>query len=340
MEWDNARRSFQNALVWISAAALVFLLWQIREAFLLAFAAGMLAILLRTFALLIARWIHVSEHAALALATSVILAVIAGTVWLFGTGISTQFNQLLQHIEAGEESLRKLLESRNYGGLGSQVTQQGITFATDWIRSALSSGLRFIEITVVVTVSAVYFAAQPQLYQRGIAALFPPRLRPRVTAVMDLIARTLTLWIFGQLVLMLSVGILSFVAVWLIGLPNPGALGLIAGLTEIVPYLGPFIGAIPAIFVALTQGVSPALWTAGSYLVIHLVEGYVCSPILQRYFVTIPPALVLIGIVAVDLVFGTIGIVLGAPIAVLTYIVVKMAYVEDPLEEHTERHFA
>jgi predicted PurR-regulated permease PerM len=131
---------------------------------------------------------------------------------------------------------------------------------------------------------------------------------------------------------MLLVGAMSFVALIVIGVPDPVALALIAGLSEIVPYVGPFAGAVPALLVALTVGWWPLLWTAGAYLVVHLVEGYIAAPLLERHFITIPPALILIGIVAVDLVFGTAGIVLAAPITVVAYILIKANYVEDPLE--------
>jgi len=101
-----------------------------------------------------------------------------------------------------------------------------------------------------------------------------------------------------------------------------------------IPYLGPFISGIPAVLVALTLGIAPALWTVGAYIFIHLIEGYLTAPLIERYFVTIPPALILAGLVAVDLLFGTIGLVVAAPITVAIYIAVKMAYVEDPLNEN------
>jgi predicted PurR-regulated permease PerM len=116
-------------------------------------------------------------------------------------------------------------------------------------------------------------------------------------------------------------------------LPNPGALGLIAGLTEIIPYLGPFIGAIPALLVALTKGLIPALWTGGIYLGIHILEGYLVAPLIERRFVTIPPALVLLGITVSSLLFGVAGLVLAAPLTVVTYILVRTHYVENPLEQ-------
>jgi predicted PurR-regulated permease PerM len=67
---------------------------------------------------------------------------------------------------------------------------------------------------------------------------------------------------------------------------------------------------------------------------VHLIEGYIAAPLLERRFVTIPPALILMGIVAVDLIFGTVGIVLAAPITVVVYVLIRANYVEDPLNLH------
>jgi predicted PurR-regulated permease PerM len=90
--------------------------------------------------------------------------------------------------------------------------------------------------------------------------------------------------------------------------------------------------------VALTLGLMPALWTVVAYVAIHVFEGYVTAPMIERYFVTIPPALILSGIVVSDMLFGTIGIILAAPITVVVYMAVKMLYIEDPLEEHRQEH--
>jgi len=333
MDWDDARRNFQRALVWVLAGGLLFLLWWIREALLLAFGAVILAILLRLLAALIAKVTRLSEHPSLAVATCLVIGVVGVTLWLFGSQMTSQFNELMQNVEHGLRSLQTMLRTSHFDGLGRQMTERGASLVSSSIKNILSGGLHFVEAAVVLAVTAVYLAAQPELYRHGLAALFRPRQRKTAIEAIDLIGRTLKLWLLAQLVIMVLVGILSFLAVWLIGLPNPVALGLLAGITEIVPYLGPFIGAIPALLVALTQGLTPAVWTAVAYLAIHIFEGYLVAPLLQRQFVTIPPALVLIGIVAADLLFGIPGVVLAAPLTVTVYIAVKMTYVEDPLEE-------
>jgi predicted PurR-regulated permease PerM len=135
---------------------------------------------------------------------------------------------------------------------------------------------------------------------------------------------------------MCLIGVLSAAAVWLIGLPSPLALGAIAGLAEFIPYLGPVMASIPAILVAVTSGYDAALWTIVAYLVIHQIEGNVIVPMVQRRLVFIPPAVLLLSIVAVTEIYGAIGIIFAAPITVIAFVAIKKLYVRDGLGQPTE----
>jgi predicted PurR-regulated permease PerM len=334
MDWQSNRRQFQIALTWIAAAMLVWLLWDARIALLLAFGAFLAAILLGSLGGIIARWTRLSEKLGLALATLLVIALIGATAWLFGSQLASQFSGVMKQVETGRQHLQSMLSQDGGGQLGSTVAEKGTSLITSVVTDIASIGFRFIEGAVVLVITAIYLAAEPQLYSRGIIAMFGPASRPRVREVIDLVETALRRWLLGQLVLMLMVGVLTFAALLIIGIPDPVALALIAGIAEIVPYVGPFISAVPALLVALTLGWWPVVWTAGVYLLVHLIEGYVAAPLLERHFITIPPALILIGIVAVDLIFGTAGIVLAAPITVVIYVLVKACYVEDPLELH------
>jgi predicted PurR-regulated permease PerM len=84
----------------------------------------------------------------------------------------------------------------------------------------------------------------------------------------------------GQLMQMFLIGVMSTAAVWVIGLPSPLALGVLAGGAELVPYLGPIIAAIPAILVAATTGLYAVLWTATAYFLIHQIEGNLVVPLI------------------------------------------------------------
>jgi predicted PurR-regulated permease PerM len=131
------------------------------------------------------------------------------------------------------------------------------------------------------------------------------------------------------------IGALSTLAVWLIGVPSALALGIIAAIGEFIPYLGPLLAAIPAILVALTKSPEAALWTLLAYLLIHQIEGQLVSPLIQRHMVAIPPAVMLLGIVAITYLFGLVAIIFAAPIAVAIFAAVNLIYVRDTLGEKT-----
>jgi predicted PurR-regulated permease PerM len=123
------------------------------------------------------------------------------------------------------------------------------------------------------------------------------------------------------------------VAVWLVGLPSPYALGAIAYVAQFVPYIGPIVAMIPSVLVATTVSWTALAWTIGAYLLIHQIDGYVVMPIIQQRMVSVPPALMLLSIVAFGEAFGGTAKVFAAPITVLLYVLVTKLYVRDTLHE-------
>src|ERR1051325_6367053 len=111
-----------------------------------------------------------------------------------------------------------------------------------------------------ISALVIFFAAQPQVYVSGLIQLFPPSLHLRAEDTIQRIGRALRLWLLGQLIQMVLIGVLSTIAVLLIGLPSPWALGLMAGIAEFVPFIGLIISAIPAVLVAATQSSHGVIW--------------------------------------------------------------------------------
>jgi predicted PurR-regulated permease PerM len=333
VDWDGARRTFTTALLWVLAAFTVFLLWEIRYAFLIAFGAILIAILLIALADLLCKFVKLPRPIGLTVATLLVLAVGGVTVWLFGAHLYGQFGDLLRNLKSGETFIRQYFEGTGAPDVADKVAEKGSSILTSFATQAFQLGLGFLVALLVVGITGIYLAAQPKIYRWGIAAVFHPLHRAKVLQVIELVETTVKYWLVGQIILMIIVGLLTYGALMILGIPSPVALALIAGIAEIVPYLGPFIGAVPALLVALTLGFAPAMWTAGAYLLVHLIEGYIAAPLVERKFITIPPALILLGLVVVELIFGNGGIILAAPITVVVFVLIKMLYVDDPLEQ-------
>jgi len=122
------------------------------------------------------------------------------------------------------------------------------------------------------------------------------------------------------------------------GLPSPAArareafaLGLIAGLLDFVPLIGPIVAAVPTLLLALSISPTTALWTGGLYLVVQQIEGNILSPLVQQRAVDLPPALLLFALLGFGSLFGAPGVILAAPLTVVVYVMVKRLYVREAL---------
>lgn len=326
----SARITARSALIWIGIAAGIFLLWKLRLALLVVLGAVLGAILLRALALFVCKVTRISYRWGLSAATIIIVLCLAYVVWTFGSTLLDQFGAVLAQVKSGELQLSGLLSKV---GLNSLVNQTFLPVQSA-AQAILSAGLELLEAAVIIALSAIFLAANPDVYWRGLAKLFPAKNRDWGIETLELIGAALRQWLLGQLVLMLIVGLGSYIAVLIIGLPNALALGILAGLTEIVPYIGPFIGGAPAVLVALARGgLTTPLITAAAYLGLHILEGYIVGPLLQRHFVHIPPVLILISLFMTPLIFGPPGFLLAAPLTVVIFTAAKALYVRDTLGE-------
>jgi predicted PurR-regulated permease PerM len=148
--------------------------------------------------------------------------------------------------------------------------------------------------------------------QRYALAFAPQPRRGGIREAWNEVETRLGLWVRGQLLLMATIGIGTGIAYSLLGLPAALLLALIAALTEIIPIVGPFIGAVPAILIATTISPETVLLTIAVYLTLQAIEGNVLVPVIMRNSVGLSPFLVLVSL----LVGGTVGGVLGAIVAV------------------------
>ena len=148
--------------------------------------------------------------------------------------------------------------------------------------------------------------------QRYALAFMPAYRRAGIRDAWNEVEARLGLWVRGQLVLMATIGIATGIAYSLLGLPGALLLGLIAAIMEIIPIVGPLLGAIPALLIATTISPQTVVLTLGIYLVLQLIEGNVLVPLIMRNSVGLSPFLVLVSL----LVGGTVGGPLGAIVAV------------------------
>jgi predicted PurR-regulated permease PerM len=332
----RTRSFFGSSSVLFIIVALFAFLYLFFKVFVLAFSAVLVAVLLTLLARPFKKRLNLRHWAALTLAGLLLVCVIGAVGYLFGSRLAFDIQDVFARMESAQQEIRAELGSSPIGSLVlSHMGSDGIP-VTQIVSSLFSFSTNVIAGVVVSVIAGIYFAAHPSIYLNGFLMLFPPDRRPEAEETTKDIGNALCLWLEGQFLSMMLVGLLSAAATWAIGLPSPLALGLIAGITEFIPYVGPIIAAIPALLVAATQRTDSIIWTLAAYLAIHTVEGNFIAPLIQRQMVYIPPAVMILGIAAIGFIFGPVAVIFAAPMTVVLFVLIKKLYVRDFLKEPTK----
>jgi len=123
------------------------------------------------------------------------------------------------------------------------------------------------------------------------------------------------------------VGVLTWLGLWLVGVPLAPILGLIAALLAFIPNIGPIIAAVPAVLLALSDGPTMALQVVGVYVAVQALESYAITPLIQQERVSLPPALIISTQLLMGVLFGVLGLALATPMAALGLTIIREAYV-------------
>ncbi|MDO5624210.1 MAG: AI-2E family transporter [Pseudomonadota bacterium] len=329
-DWQFTRRVF--LVLGVVAGALAA--YKLSYVLVLVFTSLLVAVLLNTITELLQRWLRLPRAVAVALAVLAFAGVLGGFGVLFAQQLYAQIRDVVEL-------------------LPQAVAELGQRFGFDWefskdnlheIAARLSTGTTFnralgygsvfasvLTDVLIVLVGAVFLVSNPGMYRRGAALLLPARSRLRFLRALRDAGNALRLWLLGQGTVMLSVGLMMWGAYTWLGLPSAVTLALIAALADFVPFLGPIVGAIPALVIAATIDTQTLLWTLGAVVVVQQIESYVLMPFVQRRAVKLPPFVGLFAIVVFGTLFGIMGIVLAVPMAVATMTLVQRLWVRDVL---------
>ncbi|MGV8832743.1 MAG: AI-2E family transporter [Devosia sp.] len=166
---------------------------------------------------------------------------------------------------------------------------------------------------VVIMFLGIFFAIMPGRYRDGIMRLVPRSARVDLTAALNQTGHTMRGWLVTQLITMSVVGTLVGALLWALGSPNAVLLGVLAGLLNFVPFLGPLFSAVPVLMTLATQDMNTLILGAAGLLVIQNLEGYVLTPLLQARIISLPPAWSLCIMLIMGALFGLPGVALATP---------------------------
>lgn len=182
------------------------------------------------------------------------------------------------------------------------------------VRSFVGGAVHVVVEVVIGIVLSIYILVDLPNLQQGIVGLIPPRRRPEILDLSEQVGNALGGFFRGQLLVALFVGVASAVGLALVRLPFAVLVGLIAGVFNLVPLIGPFIGAVPAVVIGLLSG-HPirALWAVLVLLGVQQLDNHLISPTVMGRTVNLNPIVVMLSLLAGSAVAGIFGMVLVIP---------------------------
>jgi predicted PurR-regulated permease PerM len=189
---------------------------------------------------------------------------------------------------------------------------------------------------VVVLLTALFIAIRPQPLVDGALRLFPPEHRQRALAVMGRIREAWIGWMQGLGVAMLSLGVIFYIGLRIVGLDFALVFAVLSAVAVIVPYFGALASGILPVLYGLTFSPGKALAVVAVYIVAHQVEGNIIAPLVMARAIRLHPALIAVGVVVIGELLGPVGLIVAVPVLAAAAILVDELWVK-PLEE---RHVA
>ena len=278
------------------------------------------------------RGLHISRTWAILIIFILLIVLLVLLTGLLVTPVVLEAQQFLANLPQnllGLETIVQGLEDRytwlpDLTGIVRRLPSE-INRLTRYFAPAAGVAVRFLGglITVItVLFLAFYMLVEGPTVSKGFLGLFPRASRAEVADVLDQIGAKFGGWVRGQLLLGLIIGAAAGLGMWAIGMPFPMLLGIVAGITELIPMIGPTLGAIPAVFLALFQPSWKLLFTIAFYAFIQQAEANFVVPRVMRASVGLSPLLTIIALVIGAKLLGAVGALLAVPVAAALQVII------------------
>ncbi len=327
---------------WVQLAVLPVLLiigWlllaRIGEAVFIFVVATLLALALNPFVRALQR-VKVPRPLAVAVVYLAAIGLLAGAVALVIPPFVHQMRSLLnalpgmtQQARAGMDSLQRLADRFHLQVNVSQELQKAASSVATYLlgasRSLLGIGVsvaRTITITVIIAVISIYMLLDSRRIGRFIVDHFPTGSRADGFEYLRLTQSAVVRYLQAQILLSAAIGTGTGLTMWVLGMtgvfPSGSkyavAFGAWAGVTEVIPYLGPVLGAVPPVIVALLHAPLTAVWVVLAYVGIQEIEGHIAAPLIMGTRFRVHPLVVIFALLIGDQLHGIIGMLIAVPL--------------------------
>lgn len=327
------RSEVKRAAVWIGMASLVAAFIWLAQPILLIIGGIVLAAMFDGGARLLGRILPIPRGFRL---TMVVLAVFGFMYWTFvftGSELAAQAASLQAIVETQVESIGNQIEAAGFNisaedvkGLGSQILN-----SVGRVTAAVSSAVGAVTNLAMMLVLGIFIAAEPRMYERGVAWMLPLAERAHFYGTAEKIGSVLRRLMAGRLLGMAVEGVGTWVLLSLGGVPMAALLGVLTGLLAFLPNIGAIVSGALIILVGFSAGVDVGLYAIFVYFVVQMVDGYLIVPMVAKRAVDLAPALVLGAQILFGALFGILGLALADPI---------IAMIKVALERQSERNEA
>ena len=351
---DEAARRLGITLTSLFVAALALLfLSRVADILLLLFIAILLGVYFSAFTDALVKRTGLRRSLALTLAVVATLSALVGMGWLIVPAVIAQTQEFIAALPANAQRLETLLLSlaqryplleKALGPEGGGMVESMLASASHFVQQSLlpylTAGTTIIIELIAVLAMALYFARDSSVYRDGLIAIFPPRVRHIVRAVLADLGETLRAWTWGQLLSMLVLASLTAIGLLALQVPYWLAFGVFTGLAGIIPFFGTLVSTVlPALFVLTIGGWGYALAVTALGVGIHLLGSNVVQPLIFERRLSIPPLLTILCILMAGALLGVMGILVAVPLLACILVVIRHVLLTHVYGDHDPRVF-
>lgn len=300
-------------------------------------AAGLLfGVLLHGISDLIRRKFSISYRAAYASTVCVSLLAVALGIFYLGSQVVRRADRFASQVsESTQDVAERLQEYPWWNDLisGSQSWEKVAASKSGQWLPAMFDGLQWASWlatgVLVVLFVGLYAAYEPELYRGGLLKLVPDGRRSQARDLLGRLGFAMRRWLWGRFLSMSMVGILTAIALWILGVPMPVTLGVLAAGLTFIPNIGPLLAAVPQVLLAISLGTQTIVMVILFNLALQGVESYLITPMIQRKEVALPPVLTIAMQLLLGVLFGILGVMLAAPLVVTAMVLAEQLLINE-----------
>ncbi len=313
------RTEVKKAFVWLGMAALLALAVILAQPLLVIFGGMVFAAMIDGGARLLGRVMPIARGWRVAIVLMLTVAFLVWTVMFAGQQIAEQAAALPETIKS--QGLRAIEWAQSYGFAVDPKDFQGLIEkalgGVGQVTRAVGGIIGGLTTVFLIVVLGIYFAAEPRLYQRGLAWMLPADRRDYFEGTATLMGKALRRLLAGRLLGMAIEGFATWMLLAIYGVPMAALLGLLTGLLAFLPNIGAPISGLLMILVGFSGGTEMGVYCVIVYVVVHFVDGNIIVPLVAKKAVDLAPALVLGAQLIMGALFGVLGLMLADPIVAM-----------------------